>query len=82
MLLKAISDSAASASDMKSLREAVRAYVFDASKTYDTALGKISFTSTGDIKQAFISFYKVDPSLNGGKGGWTFVKQQAFEGGQ
>ncbi len=82
VLLKAIADSAASASDMKSLREAVRAYVFDASKTYDTALGKISFTSTGDIKQAFISFYKVDPSLNGGKGGWTFVKQQAFEGGQ
>lgn len=80
VILKAIADSAASASDMKALRAAVRSYIFDPSKSYDTVLGSINFTANGDIKQAYISFYKVDPSLSGGKGGWTFVKQQAFQG--
>jgi branched-chain amino acid transport system substrate-binding protein len=80
VLLKAIADSAAGASDMAALREAVRAYVFDPSHAYDTELGTIHFTERGDIKEAYISYYKVDPAANDSKGGWVYIKQQAFEG--
>ena len=80
VILKAIADSAASASDMAALREAVRAYIFDPSHEYDTELGTIHFTERGDIKEAYITYYKVDPSAEGGKGGWVFIKQQSFEG--
>ncbi len=80
VILKAIADSAAKANNMAALREAVRAYIFDPSHKYTTEIGEINFTANGDIKQAYISFYKVDPSAEGGKGGWTFIKQQAFEG--
>jgi branched-chain amino acid transport system substrate-binding protein len=80
VILKAIGDSAGSASDMAALREAVRAYIFDPSHEYDTELGTIHFTERGDIKEAYITYYKVDPSAEGGKGGWVYIKQQAFEG--
>jgi branched-chain amino acid transport system substrate-binding protein len=79
VLLQAI-DASGSASDMAALREAVRAYVFDPSHEYDTELGTVHFTERGDIKEAYITFYRVDPSLNDGKGGWVFIKQQAFKG--
>ena len=26
-----------------------------------------------------MSFYKVDPTAGGGEGGWTYIKQQAFQ---
>lgn len=80
VLLKAIEESAASASDMAALRSAVREYVFNPANAYDTELGTVHFTERGDIKEAYISYYKVDPSAEGGKGGWVFIKQQAFEG--
>src|SRR6266700_7454771 len=56
VILKAITDSAAKASNMAALREAVRAYIFDPSHTYTTEIGQIGFTENGDIKQAYISF--------------------------
>jgi len=80
VLLQAIEASASSASDMAALREAVRAYIFDPSHEYDTELGTVHFTERGDIKEAYISFYKVDPAAADGKGGWVYIKQQAFEG--
>ena len=80
VILKAIAESAEGASDMAALRSAVREYIFDPSHEYDTELGTIHFTERGDIKEAFISFYKVDPAAEGGKGGWVYIRQQAFEG--
>jgi len=46
--------------------------------TFDTVLGPLFFDANGDTSQKWISFYKTDPTLNDGKGGWTFVKQQNF----
>jgi len=80
-LIQAIKDTAgAAAGNLATWREAVRAYIFDtaAHHTYDTVMGTISFNACGDIEQPVMSFYKVDPALEGGKGGWTYVKQQAF----
>jgi len=67
----------ADASDPAALREAVRANVFSGA-TFDTVLGSIFFDANGDTSQKWISFYKTDPTLNDGKGGWSFVKQQNF----
>jgi branched-chain amino acid transport system substrate-binding protein len=80
VLLQAIAASADAATDMAALRAAVRDYVFDPANEYVTELGTISFTERGDIKQAFISFYKIDPAAEGGKGGWVYIRQEAFEG--
>jgi hypothetical protein len=41
-------------------------------------MGPISFNAEGDIQQPVMSFYKVDQALNDGKGGWEYIKQQAF----
>lgn len=67
----------ADATDPAALREAVRKNIF-AGATFDTVLGPIFFDANGDTSQKWISFYKTDPTLNGGNGGWTFVKQQNF----
>lgn len=83
-ILKAMADTASAANgDMAKWRSAVRGYIFDATThhTYDTVMGTISFNACGDIEQPVMSFYKVDPALNSGKGGWTYIKQQAFQPG-
>jgi branched-chain amino acid transport system substrate-binding protein len=71
---------AANPADKKAIREGVRADIFKGAE-YDTVLGKIHFDANGDTSQKFISFYKVDPAAEGGKGGWVFVKQQDFSQG-
>jgi branched-chain amino acid transport system substrate-binding protein len=84
VLIQAITDTAAAAGgDLAKWREAVRAYVFDtaAHHTYSSVMGSISFNACGDIEQPVMSFYKVDPSAESGKGGWVYVKQQAFQPG-
>jgi branched-chain amino acid transport system substrate-binding protein len=81
VIIKAMADTASAAGgDMAKWREGVRAYMFDtaAAHKFDTVMGSISFNGCGDIEQPVMSFYKVDPALNEGKGGWTYVKQQAF----
>jgi branched-chain amino acid transport system substrate-binding protein len=71
---------AANPADKKAIREGVRADIFKGSE-YATVLGTIHFDANGDTSQKFISFYKVDPAAEGGKGGWVFVKQQDFSQG-
>lgn len=66
------------ATDWAALREAVRANATNTANTFDTAMGPLSFDKYGDNTKPYISFYKTDLSLNGGKGDWVFVKQQAF----
>jgi branched-chain amino acid transport system substrate-binding protein len=77
ILLQAIDSNIGSAADLAALREAVRASVF-AGDEWDTILGPIQFDDNGDSSQKWISFYKVDVTLNEGAGGWVFVRQQDF----
>lgn len=69
---------AAGTTDNAALREAVRANSIAAGNKFDTVVGSISFDKNGDITTPFMSFYKTDLTLAGGKGDWTYVKQQAF----
>ncbi len=66
------------ATDPAALREGVRANATDVTKAFDTISGKFAFDKYGDNQHPYISFYKTDMTAEGGKGGWTFVKQQAF----
>ena len=69
---------AAGTTDLAALREAVRAAAVVADNKYDTVIGPVSFDKNGDITTPYMSFYKVDLTAEGGKGGWVYVKQQAF----
>ena len=52
-----------------------------AAHAFDTVLGPLSHSMpTGDTSQKFISFYKTDPALDDGAGGWVYMKQQDFGG--
>jgi branched-chain amino acid transport system substrate-binding protein len=69
---------AAGTTDMAGIREAVRANSTAAGNSFDTVVGTLSFDKNGDNTKPFMSFYKTDLTGEGGKGSWTFVKQQAF----
>lgn len=62
----------------EALREALRAYVVDESRRYETVLGTVGLDGNGDSVQPFVTFYRVDPSAAGGMGDWVIVKQQDF----
>jgi branched-chain amino acid transport system substrate-binding protein len=68
---------AAGTTDEAGIREAVRANSVSGA-SFDTVIGSIAFDKNGDITTPFMSFYKVDLTAEGGKGGWVYVKQQAF----
>ena len=55
-------------------REAVRACVTNASSSFDTVLGKITFDANGDTSQHIISDYKFDPTTKD----WKFFEQVDF----
>ncbi len=69
---------AAGKTSLADIREFVRANTVAAGNKFDTVIGSVSFDVNGDTTSPYMSFYKVDMTLNGGKGGWTWVKQQAF----
>jgi branched-chain amino acid transport system substrate-binding protein len=69
---------AAGTTDLAGLREAVRAAAVAADNKYDTVIGPVTFDKNGDITTPYMSFYKTDLTADGGKGGWVYVKQQAF----
>jgi branched-chain amino acid transport system substrate-binding protein len=69
---------AAGTTDLAALREATRAAATVAGNSYDTVIGSVSFDKNGDITTPYMSFYKTDLTLAGGKGDWVYVKQQAF----
>jgi branched-chain amino acid transport system substrate-binding protein len=74
-LAKAVSSGT---TDQAALREATRANAIASGNKFTTVIGEISFDKNGDITSPFMSFYKTDLSAEGGKGGWVYVKQQAF----
>lgn len=73
--LRQIADSGLSPS---ALREALRAYAVDPSHAFQTVLGTSSFDVNGDAVQQFVTFFRVDPSVAGGKGDWVVFKQQDY----
>jgi branched-chain amino acid transport system substrate-binding protein len=74
VFLQALKDVGTGVTDLAQLREKIRAYVADPSKSYDTVLGKFSFDKDGDTTQHTISYYKYDPA----KKDWGFFKQRDF----
>ncbi len=69
---------AAGTTDLAGIREAVRAGATAANNKFSTVIGDVTFDKNGDTTAPYMSFYKVDMTLNGGTGGWVWVKQQAF----
>jgi branched-chain amino acid transport system substrate-binding protein len=73
--LRVVASKGASATGM---REALRAAAVDPGRQYSTVLGTIGFDSNGDSRQQFVTFYRVDPAADGGKGDWVIEKQQDY----
>ena len=69
---------AAGTSDLAAIREAVRANAIAAGNSFDTVVGPSASTRTATSPTPYMSFYKTDLTAAGGKGGWVYVKQQAF----
>ena len=78
IIIASLDKASATATDLASAREGVRANAVNSANTFTTALGSLSFDKYGDNTKPFISFYKTDMTLAGGKGDWTFVKQESF----
>ncbi|MGH2512957.1 MAG: branched-chain amino acid ABC transporter substrate-binding protein [Candidatus Limnocylindrales bacterium] len=81
IIVASLEKAAATATDLASAREGVRANAVNSANTFTTALGSLSFDKYGDNTKPFISFYKTDmtlPGVNGGQGDWVFVKQESF----
>jgi branched-chain amino acid transport system substrate-binding protein len=78
IIIASLEKAAATATDLVTAREGVRANAVNSANTFTTVLGSLSFDKYGDNVHPFISFYKVDMTLQGGKGDWTFVKQESF----
>jgi len=78
VILQSLVKAVAAGGDNAAMREAVRANAIAAGNKFTTVIGDISFDKNGDITTPFMSFYKTDLTAEGGKGGWVYVKQQAF----
>jgi branched-chain amino acid transport system substrate-binding protein len=74
IFLQALQAVGSGTTDLKDLREKVRAYVADPSHSFDTVLGKVSFDENGDTTQHIISYYKFDPATKD----WAFFHQRDF----
>jgi branched-chain amino acid transport system substrate-binding protein len=64
-IVAALSDAASRSIDASQLREAVRSYVVDPGRRFETAIGSIGFDANGDSIHQFVSFFKVDVSALG-----------------
>jgi branched-chain amino acid transport system substrate-binding protein len=62
------------ATDMKDLREKVRAAAVDPSVSYNTIIGNFKFDANGDTSQKIISFYGYDAATKD----WVFKSQIDF----
>lgn len=60
------------------IREFVRSNTIAAGNKFSTVIGDVTFDANGDTTTPYMSYYKVDLTANGGKGGWVWVKQQSF----
>jgi ABC-type branched-subunit amino acid transport system substrate-binding protein len=78
VILDALKGVAANAPSADQLREAVRAYAVDPNHPHQTVIGTVDFDRNGDTLQQFVTFYRVEPSADGGKGDWVVDKQQDY----
>jgi branched-chain amino acid transport system substrate-binding protein len=78
VIVAALRAIAASGPSADGLREALRAYAVHPTHRYETVLGTIGFDANGDSIQQFVTFYRADPSAEGGAGDWVIEKQQDF----
>ncbi len=79
VIIQSLETAAATATDLASAREGVRANATNTANKFDTVIGSLSFDKYGDNTAPYISYYKTDMTLAGGKGDWVFVKQVAFQ---
>ena len=70
VLLQAM-ETAARSDDLT--REGVRAAGADTGTSFSTVLGSLRFDAAGDVTTPTIGFDTVDPTANGGTGGWVVV---------
>ncbi len=78
VILDALRMVASKGTSATGLREALRAEAVDSNHQYSTVLGTVGFDANGDSRQQFVTFYRVDPSADGGKGDWVIEKQQDY----
>ena len=78
VIIAALRAVAASGASGAGLREALRSEAVDPSHRYATVLGSIGFDANGDSSQQFVTFYRVDPTADGGKGDWVIEKEQDY----
>jgi len=74
VVLDALKRAGPSATDVKDLREKLRAAAVDPSITYTSVIGSFKFDANGDTSQKIISFYKYDPATKD----WVFKEQLDF----
>ena len=60
------------------LREALRALAVRPNQHYQTVVSDVAFDENGDNVHQYVTFYRVDPSTQGGKGDWVIAKQQDY----
>ena len=78
VILDALRKVASRSTSAAGLREALRSQAVDPGRRYQTVLGSIGFDPNGDSLQQFVTFYRVDPSADDGKGDWVTEKQQDY----
>jgi branched-chain amino acid transport system substrate-binding protein len=74
VVLDALKRAGPTATDVKDLREKVRAAAVDPSITYTSVIGAFKFDANGDTSQKIISFYTFDPATKD----WAFKEQLDF----
>jgi branched-chain amino acid transport system substrate-binding protein len=74
VVLDALKRAGPTATDVKDLREKLRAAAVDPSITYTSVIGSFKFDANGDTSQKIISFYKYDPATKD----WAFKEQIDF----
>jgi branched-chain amino acid transport system substrate-binding protein len=74
VVLDALKRAGPTATDVKDLREKLRAAAVDPSVNYTSVIGAFKFDANGDTSQKIISFYAYDPATKD----WTFKEQLDF----
>ena len=78
VIVQALRDVAKSHPTAGHLREALRAWAVDPSHHFQTVVNDVAFDANGDNVHQYVTFYRVDPTTQDGKGDWVIAKQQDF----
>ena len=78
VIVDALRAVAADRPSAQGLREALRAYVVAPKHHYETVVGDVAFDVNGDSIHQYVTFFRIDPTAEGGKGDWVIDKQQDY----